>query len=208
MGGVGPERRAWSVFGLRSSPHPRHRHGGSLRCGFPKPPDPTVSEPAPHPVRMPVSVLIEQRHVSVGRWTQPHWEVRAVVAGTGVVQSVLSRTLVSRERGCEIHMWTGLAVELFRDGCEGYWYNLKSGRPCLFVVCSLDGESDDSNDDGLSPMLVTANQDEASAHLESDDPVFSVPMPDRVRQWVEHFVVRNYRPEVKRKRRRRDWSEE
>lgn len=174
---------------------------------FPQPADPTVSDPAPLPARMPVSVLIEQRDVRVGRWSQPQWEVRAVVAGVGVVESVLSRTLVSRERGCEICMWTGLSVELFRDGCEGYWYNLKSGRPCLFVVCALDDESDEPNE-GLSPMLVTANQDEASAHLESDDPVFSVPMPDRVRQWVEDFVVQEYRPEVKRKRRRRDWSEE
>ena len=172
----------------------------------PKPPDPIVAAPALLPARVPVSVLVEHRHVRIGRWTQPQWEVRAVVAGGRVVESVRSRTLVSRKHGSEICMWTGLTVELFRDGCEGYWYNLKSRRPCLFVVCSLDEESDDSGS-VLSPMLVTANQDEASAHLESDDPVFSVPMPDWVRQWVERFVVQNYRPEIKKKRRRRDWNE-
>ena len=57
-------------------------------------------------------------------------------------------------------------------------------------------------------MLVTANQDEANAHMESDDPVYSVPMPDKVLQWVERFVVTRYEPEVKRKRKRKDWVED
>ena len=164
-----------------------------------------VSGSAPPPARIPVSVLMEHREVSAGGWTQPHWEARAVVAGMGVVESVPERTLVSCDHKCETYIWSGLAVDLFRDACEGYWYNLKSERPCLFVVCYRDEESDDPSD-ALTPVLVTANQDEASAHLESDDPVFSVPMPDQVHQWVERFVVENYRPEIKKKRRRRDWS--
>ena len=122
-----------------------------------------------------------------------------------VVESSPECTLVSRERERETYMWSGLALELFRDVCEGYWYNLKSERPSLFVVCYLDEESDDPST-ALIPAIVTADQDEASAHLESDDPVFSVPMPDKVHQWVERFVVEHYRPEIKRKRRRRDWT--
>lgn len=159
----------------------------------------------PSTFRIPVSVLVECRQVTVGRWTQPQWDVRAVVAGMRVVESSPECTLVSREPDCETYMWSGLALELFRDVCEGYWYNLKSGRPSLFVVCYLDEESDDPTT-ALIPAIVTADQDEASAHLESEDPVFSVPMPDKVHQWVEQFVVEHYRPEMKRKRRRRDWT--
>ena len=89
------------------------------------------------------------------------------------------------------------------DDCESYWYNLLGEAPALFVVCFLEDE-----EAGPVPVLVTASQDEANAHLESDDPVFSVPMPDQVHQWVERFVVENYRPVQKKKRRRRDWAEE
>ena len=33
-------------------------------------------------------------------------------------------------------------------------------------------------------------------------------MPDKVVEWVERFVVENYEPEVKKKRRRQDWAAE
>jgi len=164
-----------------------------------------MSTTAPPSLRIPVSVLVERREAKAGRWALPQWEVRAVVAGMRVVESVPDRTLVSRDGDAETWMWSGLVLELFRDVCEAYWYNLQSGRPCLFVVCHLDEESEDP-DGTLIPVMVSADQDEASAHLESDDPVFSVPMPDKVHQWVERFVVENYRPKVKRKRRRRDWT--
>ena len=165
-----------------------------------------MAETDPSPFRIPVSVLVERRQVTVGMWTQPQWNVRAVVAGMRVVESSPECTPVSRERDCETWMWSGLVLELFRDVCEGYWYNLQSGRPSLFVICHLDEESEDPSG-GLIPAIVTADQDEASAHLESDDPVFSVPMPDKVHQWVERFVVEHYRPEIKRKRRRRNWTQ-
>ena len=166
-----------------------------------------MTESDPSAFRIPVSVLVECRQVRVGRWTQPQWDVRAVVAGMGVVESPPACTLVSRDRDCETWMWSGLVLELFRDVCEGYWYNLKSEHPRLFVVCHLDEESEEPSG-ALVPAIVSADQDEASAHLESDDPVFSVPMPDKVHQWVERFVVEHYRPEIKRKRRRRDWTQD
>ena len=69
-------------------------------------------------------------------------------------------------------------------------------------------ERDEEDDDEIEliPALVTASQDEANAHLESDDPVYSVPMPEKVVEWVERYVVENYEPEVKKKRRRQDWA--
>ena len=53
-----------------------------------------------------------------------------------------------------------------------------------------------------------ASQDEANAHLESDDPVYSVPMPEKIVEWVERYVVENYEPEARKKRKRRDWAKE
>lgn len=155
---------------------------------------------------LPVSVLMERRVVTSGRWSAPQWDALAVVAGEGVTGGGVERTLVSEADGTSQIMFSGIRLELFKDGCESYWYNLLSGRPRLFVVCFADDEAAEGEEQ--APARVTASQDEANAHMESDDPVYSVPMPERVREWLERFVVENYRPETKTKRKRRDWAEE
>lgn len=154
----------------------------------------------------PVSVLMERRLARVGQWTQPQWEAVAVVAGEDLNRSV-QRTQVHHDDNRDQYLWSGLKVELFKDGCESYWYNLQSDDPRLFVVCFIEDEHDEEELE-LKPVFVTANQDEANAHMESDDPVYSVPMPDKVHQWVERFVITHYQPEIKRKRKRKNWVED
>ena len=60
----------------------------------------------------------------------------------------------------------------------------------------------------LTPVLVSADPDEALAHMESDDLVMSVPMPPEINQWVERYVIENYVPPDKKKRKRKNWTEE
>ena len=163
---------------------------------------------ARNPLRIPVSVLLERRLARVGPWSQVQWEAVAVVAGEAVVSERGSATLVHEDDECRRYLWPGLVVELFPDGCESYWYNLLSERPSLFVVCfEMDEDEDQDGEIELVPAVVTASQDEANAHLESDDPVYSVPMPEKIVEWVERYVVENYEPEVKKKRRRQDWTQ-
>ena len=163
---------------------------------------------APSPLRIPVSVLLERRLARVGPWSQVQWEAVAVVAGEEVVSERGAATLVHEDDECRRYLWPGLAVELHPDGCESYWYNLLSERPSLFVVCFETDDDEEENEFELIPAIVTASQDEANAHLESDDPVYSVPMPKKIVDWVERYVVENYEPEVKKKRKRRDWTED
>ena len=160
---------------------------------------------ARNPLRIPVSVLLERRLARVGPWSQVQWEAVAVVAGEAVVSERGTATLVHEDDECRRYLWPGLVVELFPDGCESYWYNLLSERPSLFVVC-FEMDEDEEGEIELVPAVVTASQDEANAHLESDDPVYSVPMPEKIVEWVERYVVENYEPEVRKKRRRQDWT--
>ena len=153
-------------------------------------------------LRIPVSVVLERRIAHVGRWSQVQWEAVAAVVGEAVVSERGVATLVHEDDECRRYLWPGLVVELFPDGCESYWYNLLSDHPRLFVVCF----EEDEDEIELIPAIVTASQDEANAHLESDDPVYSVPMPERIVEQVECYVVENYEPEVKKKRRREDWA--
>jgi len=142
----------------------------------------------------------------VGPWTEPQWDAVAVIVGEDVSQ-VPECTQVHHDENRDQYLWTGLRVELFKDGCESYWYNLMSDNPRLFVICFEDDEGEDDEIE-LRPVLVTANQDEANSHMETDDQVYSVPMPDNVLQLVERFVVTYYQPEIKRKRKRENWVEE
>jgi len=149
---------------------------------------------------------MECREVTSGRWSEEQWEVLSVVAGEQVGTGEPSRMLVHEEPGRRRYLWTGLKIRLYKDGCESYWYNLMSDTPYLFVVCFR--EENEDGDEEVSPVIVTPNQDEATGHIEIDDPVYSVPMPENVHQWVERFVVENYVPETKRKRKRRNWTED
>jgi len=157
--------------------------------------------------RCPVSVLMERRLARVGQWQQYQWECVAVVAGEDIARGDAATTLVSDDGERARFMFSGLELAMHRDGCESYWYNLQSENPYLFVVCFLDEEAQDEAM-AVDPVIVTASQDEANAHMEAEDLVFSVPMPSQVVQWLERYVVNHYLPETKKKRKRRDWAKE
>lgn len=155
---------------------------------------------------IPVTVLVECRQASSGRWVQEQWEAVAVVAGKDVMTDESKTTLVHEDSECRRYLWSGLRLVLFKDACESYWYNLMSGTPYLYVICYT--EETDNGEESLNPVLVTADQQEASGHMETDDRVYSVPMPEQVHQWVERFVVENYVPAQKKKRKRQQWAKE
>ena len=158
------------------------------------------------PSEIPVTVLFECRHARSGRWVEEQWEVVAVVAGKDVARDESETTLVHEDAECRRYLWSGLRLSLYKDACESYWYNLMSGTPYLYVICQLDEGEDGAVN--LVPALVSADQQEATGHMETDDQVYSVPMPEQVHQWLERFVVENYVPEQKKKRKRQQWAKE
>ena len=165
---------------------------------------PTAQPPAAN--EMAVTVLVECREARSGRWVEQQWEAVAVVAGEEVGPADSKSTLVHEDDASRRFVWSGLKVTLYRDACESYWYNLMSGRPYLYVICEMI-EGDDG-DERLTPFMVTADQQEATGHMETDDRVYSVPMPEKVHRWAERFVLENYVPAQKKKRRRQEWTEE
>jgi hypothetical protein len=156
--------------------------------------------PAP-PSEFRLSVLLEKEQVQHGRWSVPRWRLLGVVAGDKVGHSSPGPTLIHSSDGREQYQWTGFTLHLYRDSAESYWYNLVGEKPSLFVVL----QGDDAGE--MKPVLVTANYDEAGAHLEADDTVLSAPMPAEIYRWIERYVMDNYTPQEKKKRRREIWSE-
>ena len=154
-------------------------------------------------LRIPVSVVLERRIARVGPWSQVQWEAVAAVAGEEVVSERGAATLVHEDDECRRYLWPGLVVELFPDGCESYWYNLLSERPSLFVVC-FEGGRGRRRRDRADP----GHRDRKPGRGECASGVrrsgLLVPMPEKIVEWVERYVVENYEPEVKKKRKRED----
>ena len=147
---------------------------------------------------------MERREVQQGRWSLPKWEAVGVLAGEHARAAGAGKTLIRSDAGREQYLWGGFALELFKDGAENYWYNLVGERPLLYIVCRYDAE----NEDELVPILVTVDCGEADMHAEADDDVFAVAMPAEVYQWLEQYVVKNYVPRERKKRKRKNWLEE
>ncbi|MGB7933313.1 MAG: DUF3305 domain-containing protein [Gammaproteobacteria bacterium] len=151
--------------------------------------------------RFPLSAVMECSRSKRGPWRLPVWRLIGFVAGQAMTGDTPQRLPVHTSEGQTQWLWTGLSVALFRDSAESYWYNLVGRRPSLFLVCREEAEG------GLAPFTVTANYDEAGAHMEADDLVFSAPIPPELHLQLEAFVMQYYQPQRPEKRKRVNWTE-
>ena len=152
-----------------------------------------------------VGVVIELRYrILIGGFRQPDWSlgelsIQGESERSSDAQILRQKTLIEKTDDCQRFLWTGLVLSFFKDGGESYWHSLVGEQQQIFVVCQEDEE------DGLGPILVTADYDEAMAYQEADDTIFSSPMPPLVYQTLERFVLENYAPEQKKRRKRKQW---
>ena len=149
-----------------------------------------------------ISLVFETQLKTVGRWQTRQWELSGILSDPDGPSSVEGPILLRESRESAQYMWKGLQIELYSDGAEGYWYNLLSDVPFAFVLCEQDPDDDEAVP---IPITVTVNQDEAGGHLETDNLILSGPLPVDIRDAVERYVVNNFVPEVRKKRKRRDW---
>ena len=142
---------------------------------------------------MAFTVVLSRRPAQSGRWRAP------VPALAGILPCAAAKRGVENLReGAGLFAFHGIPLTLHRDLAESYWANVSGANPRLFVVCR-----EEEDDDGRArPLLLTASGDEAAGHNETDDMTFSAPMPAAARSFVEAFVMDNYFPEPKRKRKR------
>lgn len=147
----------------------------------------------------PVSVVLERRP-AISQWVDYVW----TAAGIAVGRHADSREpLLLREDddGGARFLIGGFEVALYADECESYYYNLVSDTPRAFVVAH---PADDGGQP--TPFKVSMSFDEAHAYLEGEDEIFAVDVPAELYRWTEAFVIANYFPEKKYKRKLRDWS--
>lgn len=134
-----------------------------------------------------VAVIMERRTVTSGRWDTQRWEAVEVVPDPGGEPRLL---IEEPERVRWLH--PGFAITLFRDEAEGYYLNLSTARPYVFVMWR-------DEDEAAAPKVVTVSYNEAGRMMDGGERVDGVPMPADIASWVARFADEHYRPEPKKR---------
>jgi hypothetical protein len=137
---------------------------------------------------VPVAVIMERRLLP-NRWQSEHWQPVEVVPDPGEREP---RVLVEdSERARWLH--PGFAIELHRDEAEGYYLNLTTATPYVFVNWGMEN--------GFAvPKLVTVSYHEAARMMDGGAQVDGVPLPGDLFHWVDEFVRAHYKPEPKKQK--------
>jgi uncharacterized protein DUF3305 len=133
--------------------------------------------------------VVMQRRASNSRWADHVWEPWGVLAGYEGEKT--ARQLVNEPNVAQF-MHPGFTLELHKDEIEGYYFNVSSQDPRVFVLWRMDEEN-------ATPVQLTVSQEEASRWLDGGHSVDGVTMPPEVFAWVGAYVEANYRPEPKQR---------
>lgn len=137
------------------------------------------------------AAVIMQRRVVQSRWQSEAWEPVGVLAdyeGKGEPRVILE------QEGLTQWLYLGFRIELRRDEADGYYMNMTTDEPSVFVLWRME-------EGRAAPQFVTVSYAEAARWMDAGESVDRVPMPAELRPWVSGYVERNYRPEPKKKRR-------
>ena len=138
--------------------------------------------------KLPMAVVMQRRQI-VNRWQSEMWEPWAVLPG----RRAEAGPRLLREDGV-MQQWLhgGFEIVLHRDELEGYYLNVSSEHPKVFVVwMTEDGDS--------RPLQLTVSFHEASRWMDAGHSVEGVAMPAEVFAWVGKYVEDNYRPEPEKR---------
>jgi hypothetical protein len=139
------------------------------------------------PKRM-LAVIMQRRELA-NRWESEAWEAWGVLAGDSLPGE--PRLLVDG-RGVQQWLHPGFELVLHRDELDGYYLNVSSERPKVFVLwLSEEGRA--------RPLQLTASYHEASRWMDAGHTVDSVAMPPDIYAWVGQYVEDNYRPEPEKR---------
>jgi hypothetical protein len=155
------------------------------------------------PKSLAVSVIMESRPSS-SRWIDESWSVVGVTVGedaddTDDTDKQAVKTLFEHD-GIKQLLFSGFNLTLYKDECESYYHNIKAPSPDCYVIAR------NNSDDVPIPYLVSLSFDEANAYLECEDTVFTTTLAPELYRWLEQFVLVNYVPEKRVKRKRKNWK--
>lgn len=148
--------------------------------------------------------VIMQRIPLASRWASERWqplEVELAPPPEGFVHA----TAVPGSHPCRADgegRWRcrGFEIELHPSEAEGYFLNLTSDEPRIFVMWRMFDEGEPS----ARPVLLTVSYNQAGRYMDGGEQVDVVPMLPAIADWMRPFVAEHYKPEPRKKVRRND----
>lgn len=137
------------------------------------------------------AAVIMLRTALNNRWASEKWEARGVV--TDLDPAAPSAVIVDAPDQRQV-LHHGFRITLQRDEAEGYYMNITSPQPRVFVLWRMDEASDMA-----VPQQLTVSYHEGSRWLDSGEPVDGVPLPPELLPWMAKYCEENYRPEPRKK---------
>ena len=137
--------------------------------------------------RMRVAVVM-QRRTTTNRWQAEAWAPLGVLTGAPEGEP---RLLVDEPAETQ-WLYPGLEITLRQPDADGYFLNVSTSEPRVFVLWRME-------DERAVPHYLTVSYSEASSWMDAGEEVDSVPMPPEIFAWVGEFVEQHYRPEPKRR---------
>lgn len=120
------------------------------------------------------------------RWLTERWEACGVLCDDSPPGSP-HRVIVQDDKMMQV-LFPGRLIRLHRDEAEGYYLNITSTQPRVFVLWRPG--------DGIArPDLLTVSYHEGARWMDSDENVDGVALPTELLPWIGEFVAEHYRPE-------------
>jgi len=137
----------------------------------------------------PVAVVMEQVRLA-NRWATEKWEAKGVVPDNLPAGS--AEQVIFRDERTTQYLFPGFELRLRRDEAEGYYLNITSPLPKVFVLWRKDDEI-------ARPRFLTVSFNEGARWMDGGETVDGVALPVELLPWIGEFVERHYRPEPKKK---------
>jgi hypothetical protein len=142
--------------------------------------------------RFSVAVVMQRRALN-NRWQSEAWEPFGVLPYCdGACEGEVGPRMILDADGVTQWLYAGHEIRLHRDEAEGYYLNVSTAEPKVFVSWRMD-------EGRAVPLLLTVSYHEASRWMDGSEVVDAVAMPPDVFAWVGEWVGKNYRPEPKQR---------
>ena len=149
---------------------------------------------ASKPTQM-LSVILARETVR-NRWEDHQWQLLGVVPDVGGAPRVIVETPETLQK-----LFPGFEVALHDDEAQGYYLNVSSGAPSVFVSIRKDEVADMPY-----PFQATLSYDEAARWMDGGEQVDRAAAWPELVAWMGAWVEENYRPEPKRRQRPRSFE--
>jgi hypothetical protein len=136
-----------------------------------------------------LAVIMERTRLA-NRWATEQWEAKGVVRDVDPPGSG-ERVIVNDERITQI-LFPGFRLKLHPDEAEGYFYNITSPEPKVFIMWRM-------RDEVARPELLTVSYHEGARWMDAEETVAGVALPPDLLPWIAEFAALHYRPEPKKK---------